>query len=218
MDVTELNKVFDFFNTPVYWKNKHGQFLGCNPAFAVIACLAIPTDIIGKTDADTPWSSHSSVNFASDQLVIQKNKGMMTKENGHLIYKMPFYDANNDIIGTIGIYIDVTEYVTTSEKSFHTLEEIISVLPGHVYWKNTDCILQGCNNGQAFDIGLQSRHDIVGKNAYDLLFQDQDESAKREQAAITDAIDKAIMEANKPETVEEFTVNSDGSKTYWLSN
>ncbi len=36
------------------------------------------------------------------------------------------------------------------------LREIIAKVPGFVFWKNTDLILQGCNDNFARQVGLKS--------------------------------------------------------------
>lgn len=104
-----------------------------------------------------------------------------------------------------------------SLKKIKYLENIIGLMPGHVYWKDRDCILQGCNDQQAFDIGLNSRDEIVGKSAYDILWQDQPEEAKREQAAITDKMDKDVMSSGTAVIIEESVVLSNGETAVFLS-
>lgn len=89
------------------------------------------------------------------------------------------------------------------------LENIIALLPGHVYWKNCDGVLLGCNNEQAQDIGLKSRHEVVGLTAYDTL-----------PADLADAItlaDQEVMESRLPKTVREILKLPNGKKSIWLS-
>lgn len=90
-------------------------------------------------------------------------------------------------------------------------------MPGHVYWKDRQRVLQGCNDQQAKDAGLASRHDIAGKTAYDLIWPDQPEADRRAQSAETDRIDENVMQTDMPQTVEEFVVLPDGSTATFLS-
>ncbi len=48
------------------------------------------------------------------------------------------------------------------------LREIISKVPGFVFWKNTDLILQGCNDNFARQAGLKSTQAIIGLTDHDL--------------------------------------------------
>ncbi len=89
------------------------------------------------------------------------------------------------------------------------LEKIISILPGHVYWKDRNGILLGCNDEQARDIGLKSRHDVVGLSAYDTLPKDLAD-------AITQA-DNEVMTTGVQKTVQEVLTLPDGKKSIWLS-
>lgn len=213
----DLQDIISSLPGHVYWKDKEGVCLGCNKQQAIDAGLNSPEDIIGKTDYELPWKDKADQIRLNDLKVMQTGQPLTVHEANYLSHKSPLYDKNGNIAGVIGISINISEYQSELEKSWHTLDEIIAVLPGHVYWKNRDCVLQGCNNQQAKDVGLESRHDIVGKTAYDIIWQNQPEKDKREQAVITDAIDKEIMETNAPKGIEEFVIDENGNKIYYWS-
>ena len=42
-------------------------------------------------------------------------------------------------------------------------ELILSNLPGHIYWHDTNGAVLGCNQQQAADLGFQSPADLIGK-------------------------------------------------------
>jgi signal transduction histidine kinase len=89
------------------------------------------------------------------------------------------------------------------------LEEILALMPGHVYWKDINCVLQGCNDEQARDIGLRSRKEVVGLTAYDTLPKDIADEITR--------IDKEVMDTGEPKLAEEYLTLPDGKKSIWLS-
>ncbi len=159
-----------------------------------------------------PWKNLAKEIENEDLLALQNEKEIKTTINNHALYRQIIRDDFSKPIGLLGMYIDIVPSARDTE-----LEEIIALMPGHVFWKNTQCILQGCNNNQAIDSGLRSRKEIVGKTAYDLLWQDQPEEDKLAQAAITDKIDQDIMRNDKAESIEEFVVAPDGSKIYYWS-
>ncbi len=97
-------------------------------------------------------------------------------------------------------------------------ENIIAKMPGHVFWKDRNAILQGCNDQQAKTIGLKSRHDVVGMTNYDMVIQNQPEEEKQRQAEEITKIDMEIMESGKAKVVEEPLVLPDGSTRTFLSN
>jgi two-component system aerobic respiration control sensor histidine kinase ArcB len=47
------------------------------------------------------------------------------------------------------------------------LATLISIMPGHVYWKNTDGVYLGCNQLQAESIGFSDPKKIIGKTDHD---------------------------------------------------
>ncbi len=94
--------------------------------------------------------------------------------------------------------------------STEQLDTIISLLPGHIYWKDKNGILMGCNDEQAKDIGLKSRYDVIGLTAYNTL--------PRDLADAITKIDSEVIETEKPRTVEEILTLPDGKKSIWLSH
>lgn len=52
-------------------------------------------------------------------------------------------------------------------------ENLLALMPGHVYWLDTNNVYLGCNNQQAEVLRLESRENIVGKRNKDLIWVDQ---------------------------------------------
>ena len=101
------------------------------------------------------------------------------------------------------------------EKFRHVLQEkinfyenILALMPGHVYWLNRNNIYLGCNDIQAKQVMLNSRHDIVGKTTLDLLHNE-------EQASINDALNNQIMETGIAYTGIEYSTMLDGDGVYF---
>lgn len=86
------------------------------------------------------------------------------------------------------------------------LEEIIALMPGHVYWLDKNNVFLGCNDQQAKDAGLKSRHEIVGKTNSDLLW-----SAEADKL---NEINNYVMETGETYTVEETAEMLDGKGVY----
>ena len=97
------------------------------------------------------------------------------------------------------------------------LENIISLLPGHIFWKDLNCRLMGCNNLQAKAAGLESRDDIVGLSAYDIVNKNQPEHMRKQQADAIDKVDKEIMRTGQAKTIEEPLIDNDGHQRIFLS-
>ncbi|MBT7338962.1 MAG: PAS domain-containing protein, partial [Candidatus Jacksonbacteria bacterium] len=90
-----------------------------------------------------------------------------------------------------------------------TLENIISIMPGNVYWLNRDGVYLGCNDHQATLIGLASRKDIVGKRNVEIpgfLIPE-----------VLDKYNQQVIEGGKSIVIEEPAVLPDGSDAVYLS-
>lgn len=78
----------------------------------------------------------------------------------------------------------------------HFMSNTFSYIPGHVYLKNKDGLILGCNEEQAKFIGLKSSSEAIGKTIFDLI--DNQEEAKR----ITE-IDQRVIQTGDIHTIEE---------------
>ena len=70
-----------------------------------------------------------------------------------------------------------------------SLEEIITQLPGHIYWKDKNCVCMGCNTNNWKDFGLKSLDDFKGKTDYDLF--------EKEEADHHRLVDEEVMRTGK---------------------
>lgn len=193
----------------VYWKNTNGVFIGCNSKYLDLVGLK---SIYGKSNYDIPWYSHAEEEVHRDRIVLNSCQVNRFKNGNYMSIKSPILTSNDKIIGLMGILIDQTE----QNEHINFLDQIIAALPGHVYWKNKECILLGCNNEQAKDAGLISRDEVIGKTAYDLVWQEQPQDEKIKQATDTDKLDKEVMLEDKTRIVEELVFTAEGKK-YYLS-
>ncbi|MCW8398044.1 ATP-binding protein [Legionella sp. PATHC038] len=86
-------------------------------------------------------------------------------------------------------------------------ENIIALMPGHVYWLDKNNVFLGCNDAQAASARLRSRKDIVGKTNYDMPWKDQAEELNR--------LNTLVMETGIPHTAEEYAVMANGMGIYY---
>ncbi|MCW8386191.1 ATP-binding protein [Fluoribacter dumoffii] len=86
-------------------------------------------------------------------------------------------------------------------------ENIIALMPGHVYWLDKNNVFLGCNDLQAENARLQSRKDIVGKTNYDMPWKDQAEELNK--------LNQLVMETGIPHTAEEYAVMANGMGIYY---
>jgi PAS domain S-box-containing protein len=115
-----LQNVINHLPAAVFWKDRELKYLGCNSAFAAIAGLQSPDEIIGKSDFDMPWTCEQSKGQReSDQQIIDQNRHQSNieerlsdptgRERTILTSKVPLLDVDNDVVGMIGIFQDISD-------------------------------------------------------------------------------------------------------------
>jgi len=110
----------------VYWLDKDCRAVGCNKNVLDLFCLKKPEDFRGLTfEQQTQlgqWSSEQGASFKEDtEAVIRtgiekanKEEPPIPKPNGQNIYfltsRVPLFNKKGDVIGVVGISIDITEH------------------------------------------------------------------------------------------------------------
>lgn len=99
----------------IYWKDLHGFYLGCNDAMLKMVGM---DSLIGKTDFDLPWGSGIADIFrkndlhimtTGETLIIEEKSQVDGKEAVVLSHKSAMRNKHGDIIGILGISIDISE-------------------------------------------------------------------------------------------------------------
>ena len=101
----------------VFWKDQDLIYLGCNMAFARDQGFAYPQDIIGKDDFQLSTKAQAELYRRDDREVIAngtaklfiEEPGPTGKKRTLLTSKLPLRDAQGQINGVLGMYMDITE-------------------------------------------------------------------------------------------------------------
>jgi PAS domain S-box-containing protein len=100
-----------------------------------------------------------------------------------------------------------TEEYAQNIRDFY--ENIISKIPAHIFWTDTNNVFLGCNDAQAKDAGLKSRKDIIGKTNYDMPW--------KKQAETLNNLNNKVMLTGRSYIEEELSNMSDGRMATFLS-
>jgi two-component system aerobic respiration control sensor histidine kinase ArcB len=102
----------------VYWMNKDFVYLGCSSSMAELLNLSSRSDIVGKTYSDL-FDEKSSAHYRkADTEVITKGVSLSLEEplyapDGskkiYLSKKIPLHDQDGNIIGMLGVSVDITD-------------------------------------------------------------------------------------------------------------
>lgn len=219
MGKTNLNYIIANLPGQVYWKDASGFIQGCNKNFAIQVGVKSEKELIGKLDSQMSWSRYAEEIRENDLFIIKtKQEFSFVEREVYLTKKSPLLSDDGDLLGVICCLFDESSYELIIEKNKSEFESLVACLPGHISWKDKDCVIQGCNEEQAKSFGLKSRHEIIGKTSYDVLSSDQPEEARREQAERTDRTDKEIMMTGISKMVEEEVCLPNSPIKTFLSN
>ena len=114
-----LQTIINTVPVRIFWKDLKLNYLGCNHAFALDAGMAQTEKLIGKDDYQLIWKEQAKKFRADDQQVIDTGVSKLAYEeqltglDGELLWtrtsKVPLCNEQQEIIGMLGIYEDITE-------------------------------------------------------------------------------------------------------------
>lgn len=105
----------------IWWLDKNNVFLGCNEAQAKFAGFTSQHQVVGKTNHDMPWKKHADILNEANNNVMETGMESIVEEkiqasDGTELFvlskKAPYRDKAGEIIGTMGIAVDITDRKT----------------------------------------------------------------------------------------------------------
>ena len=127
---SNLKSLANFMPGDLYWKNKAGEYLGCNQTVLDKLKVKSISSIIGKTDEDL-WPETAKAIRENDLIVMESKKPFTTEETiqipdqPEMIFatiKAPLLDKNNQVIGIIGNSLDITAQKNAEKNLKHAKE------------------------------------------------------------------------------------------------
>jgi signal transduction histidine kinase/ActR/RegA family two-component response regulator len=124
LNFTKVQELNDYYESilavlpgNVYWLDRNNVFLGCNHLQAKDAKLESRKDIVGKTNYDMPWKDQAEELIRLNNLVMETGMPHTAEEyavtaHGLAIFfsqKTPLRNKDGEIIGVLGVSIDITE-------------------------------------------------------------------------------------------------------------
>jgi PAS domain S-box-containing protein len=135
-----LRSVIDAFPYCIFWKDRHGVYLGANENKLRALGLSSVDQLIGKTDFDTAISKENAEFYRSvDKRVMDTGEPVLNlEETQHrpdgphvlLTTKVPLRDDAGGVTGILGMYVDVTERTrlegsSPDEKALETMRSLL---------------------------------------------------------------------------------------------
>lgn len=114
-----LSTVLDAIPVRVFWKNHDLEFQGVNRVLLEDAGMNDVSEIIGKTDYQLPWADFADKYKKDDEAILDSGRSMLQIEeelvdrNGKRLWaktnKVPLLNDNNEVIGVLGTFEDITQ-------------------------------------------------------------------------------------------------------------
>jgi len=190
-----LATLMDTIPDLVYFKDEQNRFLLVNKAQAAYWDKS-PVELTGKTDGEVLPREQAEKQSAEDSLVMGSGLAVVNKmqcigeEDGlqrwALVTKIPRYNAEGEIIGTMGIFRDATELKHLEEDSarhWDYLQSLMDALPDAVVFMDREQRFTLVNKAMASRWKTYPEA-MVGKTVFDFLPQKQAQQASENDARV----------------------------------
>jgi PAS domain S-box-containing protein len=114
-----LHTLMDNLPDTIYFKDTQSRFTRINKAQAKTLGIQNPAAAISKTDFDFFVHDHARIAFAEEQEIMKTGRALINKiekvgrPDGNFTWftatKVPIFDKNNNIVGTVGVSRDITK-------------------------------------------------------------------------------------------------------------
>jgi len=120
-----LQTLLDTIPTPIFYKDVHGAYRGCNHAFAEEIVGRRPDEIVGATlfELDGAIPEDLARLYHEKDLALMRTRRQQTyqaavrcqdgQRRTFVFYKTPYYDPGGNLVGLVGVMLDVSELETT---------------------------------------------------------------------------------------------------------
>ena len=214
-----LETILNTVPQSIFWKDRHSVYLGCNQAFARVAGLGDPAEIVGKTDFDLPWLREESEAYrADDRQVMASRQGKhhyvepQLQSDGRRRWletsKLPMIDEQGRIVGVMGIYEDITDRLSAQEALASERRMLTNIIEG-----TSDAVYIKDRLGRYLRANSEVAR-VVGRPVEEILGRDDNALFASAEAAELMANDERMMTGGVVRTYEEHLTTTEGMRTY----
>ena len=209
-----LQALIDNIPDNIYIKDSKNRFVMLNKTMADFLGKEAK-DFIGKTDFDF-FPKEKSIEYSKDENLVMKNgKPIIDRmekviESGKEFWfstsKIPWYDRNGNIIGTMGISRDVTkrkkseESLLGREKSF--FNALMNNITDSIFFKDPSSRFVRINRACAIKHGIENPEEVIGKTDFDFFSEEHAKQAFEDEQKVIKT-GKPIIDFEEKETYED---------------
>ena len=209
-----LQTLIDNIPDYIYIKDSKNRFVMVNKISAN-SIKKKPEDFIGKTDFDFSPQERAKEYFKDDNRVMKSGKPIIDKVEKEIhsgkefwtsTSKIPWYDRNGNIMGTMGISRDVTkrkkseESLLGREKSF--FNALMNNITDSIFFKDLSSRFVRINRACAIKHGIENQEEVIGKTDFDFFSEEHAKQAFEDEQNIIKT-GKPIIDFEEKETYED---------------
>ncbi len=205
----------------IYFKDLNSRFTKVNKAMAELYGHDVST-VLGLTDFDLFTEEHARPAFEDEQQIIKTGEPLVGKveketfEDGRVNWvtttKLPLYNRNREVIGTMGISRNITDLKSIEDAlqaERNLLRTILSNLPDQIFVKNNKGRYLVSNPHHTAVLGASSESKVIGTTIHDHIPKPFADKLHQQ--------DIEIVETNRPLINQvEYADNPDESRTWYL--
>jgi PAS domain S-box-containing protein len=179
-----LKTLMDNVPDSVYFKDDQNRFILVNKAKAAHSNVT-PEEMIGKTDFDF-LPREQAQRIVDDENAIMRSGQVIINKLEHLgsddglerwvsVTKIPRYNEEGDIIGTMGVSRDVTDWKHAEEelaRNLELLQTLLDNIPDSIYFKDAQNRFILVNKVKAEHLMVRPEA-MIGKTDFDFIPADQ---------------------------------------------
>jgi len=179
-----LKTLMDNVPDSVYFKDDQNRFILVNKAKAAHSNVT-PEEMIGKTDFDF-LPREQAQRIVDDENAIMRSGQVIINKLEHLgsddglerwvsVTKIPRYNMEGDIIGTMGVSRDVTDWKHAEEglaRNLELLQTLLDNIPDSIYFKDAQNRFILVNKVKAEHLMVRPEA-MIGKTDFDFIPADQ---------------------------------------------
>jgi diguanylate cyclase (GGDEF)-like protein/PAS domain S-box-containing protein len=178
-----MDALLDNVPAYIYFKDRKSRFIRINNSHAKSLGLSDAGQVVGKTDFNFFTEEHAKQAYADEQLILETGQliSKEEKETRHNLpdtwvstTKLPLRDNDNNIIGTLGISVDITERKRAEKKleerlavERNLLSALLDNLPDVIYVKDMQGRKIISNIADWQRSGGKTIEDVLGKSDFD---------------------------------------------------
>ena len=181
----------------IYFKDRESRFVRYSNTLLQYFHLTDPDALKGKTDFDCYPEEAARLTLADEQTIMRTGQPLVGKlerqvgADGRVFWilttKMPWRDANGDIVGTFGISRDVSA-VKDAETELAYERDLLRALldssPDNIYFKDRASRFIRCSKAQAASFKAVTMDEIIGKTDFDFFATDHARAAFEDEQEI----------------------------------